>query len=121
MFDVGFSELVLIAVVALVVFGPERLPKLVRETSYWIRKIRGSVQSARTELDREFQLMELRASMDEKRQQFLKEAQGLVEELDPREPMIAPKALIDESLPTPSVASRDDHTPDAHGQETPRE
>jgi sec-independent protein translocase protein TatB len=121
MFDVGFSELLLIAVVALVVFGPDRLPKLVRETSYWIRKIRGSVQSARTELDREFQLMELRASMDEKRQQFLNEAQGLVEDIDPREPRIAPKALIDDARPAAPSLSPDSDPHDADGQETPRE
>lgn len=77
MFDVGFSELLLIAVVALVVFGPERLPKLVKETSYWIRKIRGTMQSAKSEIDRELQLMELRATMEERRKKFLAEAEAL--------------------------------------------
>lgn len=77
MFDVGFSELLLIALVALVVFGPERLPKLVRETTFWIRKIRSAFDSAKTEIDRELQLMELKASMEERRQQFLKEAEAL--------------------------------------------
>lgn len=77
MFDVGFSELLLIALVALVVFGPERLPKLVKETSYWIRKLRSTVHSAKSEIDRELQLMELRATMDERRKKFLSEAKAL--------------------------------------------
>ena len=77
MFDVGFSELLLIALVALVVFGPERLPKLVKETSYWIRKVKGTMQSAKSEIDRELQLMELRATMEERKKKFLAEAEAL--------------------------------------------
>ena len=73
MFDVGFSEFVLIALVALLVFGPERLPKLVQETSFWIRKIRGVVTSARSEIERELQLAELRESLQEQRQTVEKE------------------------------------------------
>lgn len=73
MFDVGFSELILIGLVALLVFGPERLPKLVRETSFWIRKVRGVVTSARSEIERELQLAELRESLQQKRQTVEKE------------------------------------------------
>lgn len=113
MFDVGFSELLLIAVVALVVFGPDRLPKMVRETGYWIRKARGAVQSARTELDREFQLMELRASMDEKRRQFLDEAKGLglTDALEDPGHTIAPPRL------TQDPATRHEESPDAAKEE----
>ena len=77
MFDVGFSELLLIALVALVVFGPERLPKLVKESSYWIRKIRSTMHSAKSEIDRELQLMELRATMEERKKKFMAEAESL--------------------------------------------
>ena len=77
MFDVGFMEMVLIALVALLVFGPERLPKLVRETSLWIRKARMVVASARTEIDREFQLYELKQTLEEKRRGFEREVNSL--------------------------------------------
>lgn len=77
MFDVGFWELMLIGLVALLVFGPERLPRLVRETSLWVRKVRSVVGSAKTEIDRELQLYELRQTMEAKRQQFAKEVQSL--------------------------------------------
>jgi sec-independent protein translocase protein TatB len=42
MFDIGFSELVLVGVVALVVLGPERLPGAVRTASLWIGRIKRS-------------------------------------------------------------------------------
>lgn len=77
MFDVGFWELMLIGLVALLVFGPERLPRLVRETSLWMRKVRSVVGSAKTEIDRELQLYELRQMMEAKRQQFAQEVQSL--------------------------------------------
>lgn len=84
MFDVGFSEILLIALVSLIVFGPERLPKMVRETTYWIRKIKGAMSTAKTEIDRELQLMELRTSMEEKRKKFAEETETLRRELDVR-------------------------------------
>jgi len=77
MFDVGFSELMLIALIALLVFGPERLPKLVREASYWIRKIRGLVTTARAEIQRELQVAELRESLQQQRQTVEKELDAL--------------------------------------------
>ena len=77
MFDVGFWELMLIALVALLVFGPERLPRLVREVTLWIRKARMIVASAKTEIDKELQLYDLRMTMEEKRRQFEREVNDL--------------------------------------------
>ncbi len=54
MFDIGFWELAMISVVALLVVGPERLPGLVRTTSGWIRKLRGFVSSVKSDLENEF-------------------------------------------------------------------
>lgn len=53
MLDIGFFELLLVAVVALVVLGPERLPTAIRTTAYWIGKVRRSFQSVKEELERE--------------------------------------------------------------------
>ena len=53
MFDIGFTELLLVAVIALVVLGPERLPGAIKTTAYWIGKIRRSFQSVKSELERE--------------------------------------------------------------------
>lgn len=53
MFDIGFAELLLIAVVGLLVIGPERLPGAIRTTSLWINRIRRSFNEVRAEVERE--------------------------------------------------------------------
>lgn len=58
MFDIGFFELCVIGIVALLVLGPERLPHAVRMTGAWIGKIRGMALSAREEIEREFNTYE---------------------------------------------------------------
>ena len=59
MFDIGFWELVVIGIVALVVFGPERLPVAIRTASHWIRLIRSTANSVKSELEQELRLQEL--------------------------------------------------------------
>jgi sec-independent protein translocase protein TatB len=53
MFDIGFWELAVIGVVALLVIGPERLPGLIRETSKWLRRARSVASSLREDFERE--------------------------------------------------------------------
>lgn len=60
MFDSGFSEIALILIIALIVFGPERLPELARKTGYWIGKFRRYMDSMRSEIEREINADELR-------------------------------------------------------------
>src|SRR5690606_18169314 len=68
MFDIGFTELLLIAVVALVVLGPERLPKAARFTGLWVRRARAQWFSVKSELERELAAEELKRSLQEARQ-----------------------------------------------------
>lgn len=63
MFDIGFSELVLIALVALVVLGPERLPKAARLAGMWLRKARTHWNAVKDELERELASEELKRSL----------------------------------------------------------
>lgn len=60
MFDVGFSELVMIGLVSLLVIGPERLPKVARITGFWIGKARNMVASVKSEIKQELHAEELR-------------------------------------------------------------
>lgn len=53
MFDIGFSEIALIAVVALLVLGPERLPRVARTAGALLRRARNSWQEVRGEIERE--------------------------------------------------------------------
>lgn len=65
MFDIGFWEILMIAVVALVVVGPERMPRLVRVTGLWIGKANASIQSVRNDISRELRAEELRNSISD--------------------------------------------------------
>jgi sec-independent protein translocase protein TatB len=60
MFDVGFSELMLIAVVALLVLGPERLPKVARTAGHLLGRLQRYVNDVKADINREMQLDELR-------------------------------------------------------------
>ena len=53
MFDVGFWEIAIVAVVALVVVGPERLPPLARTVGLWVGKARRMVADVKADIDRE--------------------------------------------------------------------
>ncbi len=53
MFDIGFSELVLIFIVGLLVLGPERLPGVIKTGSLWLAKLRRSFNEVRSEIERE--------------------------------------------------------------------
>lgn len=63
MFDVGFPELIVIAVVALVVLGPERLPKAARFAGLWVRRARNQWDSVKSELERELAAEELKRNL----------------------------------------------------------
>ena len=63
MFDVGFSELMMIALVALIVLGPERLPKAARFAGLWVRRARSQWHSVKSELENELADEEMRRSI----------------------------------------------------------
>jgi len=60
MFDVGFSELVVIGIVALVVIGPERLPKVARMAGHLLGRMQRYVNDVKADINREIQLDELK-------------------------------------------------------------
>ncbi|HRF88430.1 MAG TPA: Sec-independent protein translocase protein TatB [Pseudomonadales bacterium] len=63
MFDVGFSELVLTALVALVVFGPERLPQAARTAGLWIGRFKRVLADTRREVERELGAEDIRRQL----------------------------------------------------------
>ena len=63
MFDIGFSELLVVAIVALVVLGPERLPKATRFAGLWVRRARAQWYSVKDELERDLAADELKRSL----------------------------------------------------------
>ncbi|MDP2788013.1 MAG: Sec-independent protein translocase protein TatB [Pseudomonadota bacterium] len=60
MFDIGFTELMLIGIVALIVIGPERLPKVARTAGQWLGRLNRYVSQVKQDIDRDIKLEELR-------------------------------------------------------------
>ncbi|MCY4222635.1 MAG: Sec-independent protein translocase protein TatB [Thiotrichales bacterium] len=64
MFDVGFQEITLIGLIALIVVGPERLPRMARTLGLWAGKIRFYVNQVKSDIDREVRAQELKEMLD---------------------------------------------------------
>jgi sec-independent protein translocase protein TatB len=60
MFDIGFTEIIFIMVIALLVVGPERLPRIARTAGLWVGKLRGFVSSVKADIDKELATEELK-------------------------------------------------------------
>lgn len=63
MFDIGFSELLVCVVVALVVIGPERLPETVRTVGLWIGRLKRSLRETRSEIERQIGADDIRRQL----------------------------------------------------------
>lgn len=64
MFDIGFWELAIIAVVGLVVIGPERLPDVARTVGRWVGAARRFIGNVKADIDREIQQEELKKAIE---------------------------------------------------------
>jgi sec-independent protein translocase protein TatB len=96
MFDIGFWELCLIAVIALLVFGPEKLPGAARTAGLWIGRARRFIGTIKQDIDKELHLQEMQDAIKHSDQtglhQFIEETKtGLSDlnkpiSLDPTKP-----------------------------------
>ena len=97
MFDVGFWELALIALVALIVIGPERLPKVARTLGGLARKARSSWMNLKRSIDAEMRAEELKKPMKHFEKEIrstmdqVKSGVDTVRKFDPLKPDSAPK------------------------------
>ncbi|MCI2260529.1 Sec-independent protein translocase protein TatB [Xanthomonas indica] len=128
MFDIGFSELLVIAVVALVVLGPERLPKAARFAGLWVRRARAQWDSVKQELERELEAEELKRSLHDVQsslrqaetqfrdgsEELHRQTEALRREIDPNPP-VAPA----DNAPTAAATSTDASTPYVADTATP--
>lgn len=85
MFDIGFGELLLVGVIALVVLGPERLPRAARTAGLWLGRARATAQRFTAEIDRELKAEELRQTLREQARQLI-------------EPVAEPLAAVQKDL-----------------------
>ena len=64
MLDIGATELLLVAIIGLVVVGPERLPRLARTLGLWVKRVRGQVSSIQRDINRELELEDLKRQLE---------------------------------------------------------
>lgn len=63
MFDIGFTEIIVCAVVALVVIGPERLPETVRTVGLWVGRLKRSLHQTRVDIERQMGVDDIRREL----------------------------------------------------------
>jgi sec-independent protein translocase protein TatB len=128
MFDIGFSELMVIGVVALIVIGPERLPKVARTAGILFGRMQRYVNDVKADISREMQLEELKklqATMQDAARDFESsvnkevnaaesELQKIAQEANPT-PLPAPA----EAAPEPQTSTTE--APPVAGHVTPAE
>jgi sec-independent protein translocase protein TatB len=106
MFDVSFTELLLIALVALIVLGPQRLPEVARTAGQWVGKLRRFVSEVKSDFDREMnqaelaELRKLKAEIDDTRRVMEDASQRFMQDVNP-----VPAGSSAEPAATPSLDS----------------
>lgn len=78
MFEIGFAELVLIAIIGLLVIGPQRLPVVARTLGRWVGRARSVVASVKADFDREMKADELKRILEE--QARLPDLKGIIDD-----------------------------------------
>ena len=63
MFDIGFTEIIIIALVGLIVIGPKRLPEAMRTGAMWIGRIKRTMSNVRRDLENEIGIDEIRQDL----------------------------------------------------------
>jgi sec-independent protein translocase protein TatB len=124
MFDIGFTELMVIAVVALVVIGPEKLPKVARTVGAYLGRLQRYVNDVKADINREIELDELRkfkqtvedtarnfessvqSGMSGAESEINKVTQGVTEPLANFNPLATDSAVV-HADPTPSAVGFD--------------
>jgi sec-independent protein translocase protein TatB len=122
-FDISFFELLVVAVVGLVVIGPERLPETVRGISLWIGRLKRSLRETRTELERQIGADDIRRQLhNEEVMRSLEKAKRDIETtvqdtLTPIENALAP---AEKNNPAAAYAPEEALPDHAHMDELPR-
>ena len=128
MFDIGFTELLVIGLVALIVVGPKRLPEVARAAGRWAARLRRFVADVKQDFDRELhnaeltELRQLKQELDETRQ-VMEDASGkLMQDLQAVQggataapsPTIAPPAPAEPRKPTRTARKQSTRSTSRH-------
>lgn len=128
MFDIGFSELVLLAVVALVVLGPEKLPHAARMAGAWLGRLRRTVIGIQAEIEKEVAAQEMRERIQKEIERL--KASGNLVDTELRgventireavaEPVAAPLPVSESLAPAPTAVPAENAEAEAPPSEKP--
>ncbi len=121
MFDIGLSEIMIIAIVALVVLGPERLPKAARLAGFWVRKARAQWYTVKAELESEMADEELKNSLKESMADLQQTLNAHQESLQHEMQALDNDLLADNETKLPmDVDAEADTNADNNSENTPR-
>ena len=105
MFEVGFTELLLIFAIALIVLGPQRLPKLAQQVGRWVGRARAMARQFRDQLEEEAHNLETKVNIDP----------GIDTSLDPKPaPAASTPPPASEPEPAPAQPEEEFYPPDHH-------
>lgn len=125
MFDIGFFEMVLVGIIALLVLGPERLPKAARTVGLYVGKMRRTWLGLRNELMREVDANDLRRELEKTKQELealqqpsLERVQELAEiTRDFKQSIVSPsesnESTVTDSKPAEALTQPKKEVPDA--------
>lgn len=82
MLDIGFSELLVFGIIALLVLGPEKLPEAARFAAKWYSKFKRAITSVQNDIDRELRLSEFREQMQQEMQRIHELEQKMQAQMD---------------------------------------
>lgn len=124
MFDIGFLELVLIAVLALLVLGPERLPHAARTAGRWVGKAKRMASNLTEEVDRQLKAEELRerikeAGDDIKVEEVQNTIQAALDKADEFKHMVNRDASVEQLDIAPAATSAPSQSTPAEKPATP--
>ena len=113
MFDIGFSEIFVIALVALIVIGPERLPKVARTLGHLLGRMQRYVNDVKADISREMELDELRKlqstveeaarSIEQSVHQEIRATESQLDTITAAATDLAPASPAAEAAPAPPV------------------
>ncbi|MBS7662343.1 Sec-independent protein translocase subunit TatB [Pseudomonas lalucatii] len=108
MFDIGFTELLLVGLVALLVLGPERLPGAVRTAGLWIGRLKRSFSAIKAEVEREIGADEIRRQLhNEQILELEREMQAMKQDLLSSATTAKPEQAAEPAPPAKPDASQD--------------
>jgi sec-independent protein translocase protein TatB len=123
MFDIGWSEMLIIGVVALVVIGPKELPGALKTFAYWMkqaRKLAREFQSGVDDMIRQAELDEARQAVEDARRKINKDIEDAVDPTGEVKQALtdikAPTPVIPASSPKPAITNGSTPPPAASGQ-----